>query len=82
MTRAQAQALEWLRRARATEWSTDDGLVYGGRSYYDSEIAVAFINVQTAKALVKRGLLRYGPWDPDWGTSLELTEVAAQEKTE
>lgn len=72
ITAKQKHALELMQQARATEPSTDDGLYFGGETFYDREVHVAFVNHATARALERRGLIRFGPSDPEWGTSLEL----------
>ena len=48
---------------------------HGGATFYDREIHVAFVNIQTARALKDRGLLTFSHFDPEWGTSLTLTEA-------
>lgn len=62
-----------MKRAREAEPSTDDGIYYGGGTFYDAEINVAYVHFNTADSLQRLGLIRFGPHDPDWGTSLDLT---------
>jgi len=72
MSREQKHALELLERARGDDPTTSDGLVYGGKTFYDGEVKVAYVNFQTYRALVRRGLVRSGEWDPEWGTEIVL----------
>jgi len=77
MTNRQWHAFDLLRRARRESPDTDDGLVYGSATFYDVEIRVAYVHWSTARALERRGLVTFGPYDPDWGTSITLTERGA-----
>lgn len=63
VTSKQRMAIGYLVRAREEDPSTDDGVIYGGATFYDPEIAVAYVNFQTAEALARRGIVRYGHWD-------------------
>ena len=74
LTRAQHHALYLLKLARKSDPNTDDG-VMATETFYDQEIAVAFIHWRTARSLVKRGLVTYGHYDPDWGTELRLVDA-------
>lgn len=74
LTRSQREALEFLRRARAEDHRTDDGVVSSEATFYDREIATAVVHWRTADALERRGLIEYGDWDPEWGTEIRLAE--------
>lgn len=76
MTVKQSYALRLLRRARRESPDTDDGVV-STETFYDAEIGVAFVHWRTAGSLRRRGLVTYGPYDPDNGTSLTLTDIGA-----
>lgn len=75
MTAKMNVALSWLRRAREDDPSTDDGMLTNESTFYDSEVAVAFVHWRTARALVNAGLARYGDYDPE-GTPLILCGAA------
>ncbi len=61
LSRRQGEALAMLRRAAEIP-ATDTGLLTAGASFYDEEIGVAWINFQTAKALARRDLIRWGEY--------------------
>jgi hypothetical protein len=73
MTNRQWHAFDLLRRARREAPDTDDG-VFSTETFYDAEIGVAYVHWSTARALQRRGLVAFGPYDPDNGTSITLTE--------
>ena len=76
MTGKQSYALGLLRRARREAPDTDDG-VFSTETFYDTEIGVAYVHWSTARALRRRGLVTFGPYDPDYGTSITLTDIGA-----
>jgi hypothetical protein len=53
-------ALSYLERAREDDPNTDDGVLTNVSTFYDAEVAVAFVHWRTARALVTAGLARYG----------------------
>ena len=69
LTLKQKQALAWMEAARDAQPSTSDGEAYDGPTFYDQEVKVAYVNHHTARALERRGLIR---WDSDG----ELTLVS------
>lgn len=74
MTGPMNLALRSLQRARVEDPGTDDGIMAGVGSYYDSEIAVAYVHWRTARALARSGLVQVGEWyGPEEGTPLTLT---------
>jgi len=73
MTKKQAHALGLMIRAREEAPDTDDGLCYGGATFYDTEIHVAYVNWRTAEALVSHGLVKWDRMDDEW--SLRLANV-------
>lgn len=76
MTKKMRQAVALMRRARAEDSTTDDGVITSAATFYDTEIKVAYVNFHTAEALAKAGLIEFGDWDPDWH-QITLSEVAA-----
>jgi hypothetical protein len=76
VTGKQSYALGLLRRARSEAPDTDDGVV-STETFFDVEIGVAYVHWSTARALRRQGLIEYGPYDPDYGTSIALTDVGA-----
>jgi len=74
VTGKQKNALNLMRQARREDPTTDDGVATDEATFYDSEVHVAYVHWQTARALKDRGLLEFIAYDPEWGTSLRLTE--------
>jgi hypothetical protein len=72
-------ALSYLKRARENDPNTDDGVLTNEGTFYDSEVAVAFVHWRTARALVDAGLARYGDYDPD-GTALVLSRAEVSQE--
>lgn len=71
LTAKQKRALELL-EAGARIPDTWTGALAAHETFWDGEIGVACINFLTAEALRRRGLIRYGERDPEWGTEIVL----------
>ena len=71
LTAKEQRALDYLRLAKATCDTTDDGVLTSEATFYDGEIDVAYVNFKTARSLVRKGFITYGDYDPD-GTALCL----------
>ncbi len=71
MTSRMRAALVHLERA-ASEGSDPHGSVASCPTIYDQEIQTAFVHWKTAGALEARGLIRFGDWEPEYGTDIYL----------
>jgi hypothetical protein len=79
MTTKQRVALDHLRRSQSAGADVPHGTTTTAETFYDIEIDCAYIHWRTAAALERRGLVRFGDWDPEYGTDLWLTEATRQE---
>ena len=77
MTAKMRVALDAMKRAREEDPTTDDGILTSLATFYDVEVAVAYVHFRTAEALVKAGHAQYGEWyGPDDGQALVLRRDA------
>jgi hypothetical protein len=75
-TRKQDYAIGLLVGSRSNDPTTSDGIV-SAETYYDREVHVAYIHWKVARALRDKGVVTFGPPDPDHGTEITLREKSS-----